>query len=178
MLDKFVPSLGKVIQNIPNVDFYMIDALESIKDPQTFKNYFGSNHQDSINKLEEISNNNNGKMNVFMIFGIDTLKNGLSTDNQNKLKKLLLDLKTNQHVKVIIADSVSRIKPFEYDDFYRNNVQSIYGIWIGSGITDQFTIKSSTYNKETRSQIDNNFGYNVDRGIAKLIKVLDFYSKE
>ena len=90
----------------------------------------------------------------------------------------MLDLKTNQHVKVIIADSVSRIKPFEYDDFYRNNVQSIYGIWIGSGITDQFTIKSSTYNKETRSQIDNNFGYNVDRGIAKLIKVLDFYSKE
>lgn len=51
-------------------------------------------------------------------------------------------------------------------------------IWIGSGITDQFTIKSSTYNKETRAQIPFDFGYIIDRGVARRIKVLDFYSKD
>ena len=58
------------------------------------------------------------------------------------------------------------------------NIQPIYGIWIGSGITEQYTIKSSTYTKETRSQIESDFGYNVDRGNAYLIKLLDFYTKD
>ena len=67
---------------------------------------------------------------------------------------------------------------YEYEEFYRNCVQPINAIWIGSGITDQYTIKSSTYNKETRSQIPSDFGYNVDRGVARQIKVLDFYTRD
>ena len=66
---------------------------------------------------------------------------------------------------------------YQYDEFYRENVQPINAIWIGSGITEQFTIKSSTYTKETRSQIESDFGYNVDKGTATLIKLLDFYSE-
>ena len=100
-----------------------------------------------------------------------------TAEQENKLKGILLGIKTKQHIKIILADSVSKLKNYEYDEFYRENVQPIYGIWIGSGITEQFTIKSSTYTKETRSQIENNFGYNVDKGTATLIKLLDFYSK-
>ena len=45
-------------------------------------------------------------------------------------------------------------------------------------IVDQFTIKCSTFNKETRAQIPNDFGYIVERGNATLVKLLDFYSEE
>jgi uncharacterized protein YxjI len=45
-----------------------------------------------------------------------------------------------------------------------------------TNLTDQFTIKSSTYNKETRGTIENSFGFNVVKGTAKLVKLLDFYS--
>lgn len=176
-LDKFIPSLGQVLQYINNVELYMIDPNETIKQPNIFKNYYSINYNDILNKLEEISNTNNGKINMFIIMGIDSLKNGLSSTEQTKLKKILLEIKTKQHIKVIIADSVSKIKNYEYDEFYRENVQPIYGIWIGSGITEQFTIKSSTYTKETRSTIENDFGYNIDKGTATLIKLLDFYNK-
>ena len=176
-LDKFIPSLGQVISTINNTELYMIDPNEVIKDSNIFKNYYSTNYKEIINKLEEISNDNNGKMNVFMMFGIDSIKNGLAYEDQTKLKNILLGIKSKPHIRVIIADSVSKIKNFEYDEFYRENVQAIYGIWIGSGITEQFTIKSSTHTKETRSQIENDFGYNIDRGTATLIKLLDFYSK-
>lgn len=176
-IDKFISSLGQVIQKINNTELYMIDPNEAVKDSNTFKNYFSTNYKDIINKLEETCNNNNGKTNIFIINGLDTLHNNLSIDDQNKLKKILLDIKQKQHIKIIISDSVSKIKNFEYDDFYRENVQPIYGIWIGSGITEQYTIKSSTYTKETRSQIESDFGYNIDRGTATLIKLIDFYSK-
>ena len=97
---------------------------------------------------------------------------------QTELKNILTKLKNISHVRVIMADAISKIKNYEYDEFYRENVQPIYAIWVGSGLTEQYTIKSSTYTKETRSQITNDFGYNIDRGTAKLIKLLDFYSND
>ena len=99
-------------------------------------------------------------------------------DDQIKFKKILLQIKNIPHIRVIIADTVSKIKTYEYDDFYRENIQPINGIWIGSGITEQFIIKSSTYTRETRTQIESDFGYNVNRGIATQIKLLDFYTKD
>ena len=178
MLEKFIPSLGQVFQHIKSLDFYMIDAIECIKQPEEFTNYYSTNGKEIVDKLEEVINNQNSRISVFLIFGIDALKTNLQMDEQNRLKTLLLDIKTKQHVKVILADAVSKIKQFEYDDFYRTNVQPIYGIWAGSGITDQFTIKSSTYTKETRGQIENEFGFIIERGNAKLIKMLDFYTKD
>jgi len=177
-LTNFVASLGEVIQKIANTDLYMIDSNENIKNSNNFKNYYSGNSKEILNKFQEIINTNNEKTSVFMIYELDTLKNGLSMEEQLKLKDLLLYIKSKPNIKVILADGISKIKSFEYDGFYRENVQPIDAIWIGSGITEQFTIKSSTYNKETRSQIANDFGYNVNRGIATLIKLLDFYTKE
>jgi len=65
-LEKFVPSLGQVFQNINNTELYMIDSSESLKDPKTFQNYYGANCNDALNKLEEISNTNNNKINIFI----------------------------------------------------------------------------------------------------------------
>ena len=178
VLDKFVSSLGEVLQMIKNVELYMIDAAEIIKEPNKFKNYYSSNSKDILNKLEEINKTNNGKINMIVINGFDNLKNGLETAEFNKIKSILENVKNNNNLRVALVDSVSKIKALEYEDFYRDNVQPINAIWIGSGITEQFTIKSSTYNKETRSQIPNDFGYNVNRGVSTQIKVLDFYTKD
>ena len=179
-LDIFAKSLARIIQNIDNTELYMVDSAEIIdNNDKMFKNYYNTNHLEVLHKLEEISNTkDDNKTHIFMILGLDSLKNGLSSSNQTKLKNYLLNLKNNPHIKVIIADAVSKLKNFEYDEFYRENVQPINAIWIGSGITEQFTIKSSTYTKETRSQISNDFGYNVERGTATLVKLLDFYTKD
>ena len=132
----------------------------------------------ALNKFEEVCTNSNDKTNFFLINGFETLKSALPTAESNKLKQLMLDIKNNNNIRVIIADSVAKIKTIEYEDFYRTNVQAINAIWVGSGVTEQFTIKSSTYNKETRAQIPNDFGYNVKRGACTLIKLLDFYTSD
>ena len=178
LLDKFVPSLSQVFQNIFNVELNVIDANEVIKDTSTFKNYYGNNLSESLDKLREVYNTDNNKINIFLIFGIETFMNAFDSKTQIEIKTILNNLKNKKNIRVVIADSVDKIKIYEYDDFYRNNVQANNAIWIGSGITEQFTIKSSTYNRETRAQIDNDFGYNVDRGNAILIKLLDFYTED
>ncbi len=114
---------------------------------------------------------------MLLINGFETLRSSLPAADSNKLKQLINDFVSGNNGRVVLVDSVSKIKAIEYEDFYRANVQAINAIWAGSGITEQFTIKSSTYNKETRSQIANDFGYNVKRGNCTLIKMLDFYTK-
>ena len=178
LLDKFVGSLAQVFQKIANTDVYVFDANEGISDHSAINNYFDNNYSDMVNTLETVSNGVSDKMNVFLIAGLDSLKNGLSTGDQDKLTKLLAGVKTKTNIRIVLADSVTKIKNFEYEGFYQDNVQPINGIWIGSGITEQFTIKSSTYNKETRNPIENDFGYNVHRGTATLIKALDFYTND
>ena len=178
MLDKFIPSLGQVFQNMYNVELFMIDGNEVIKDSATFKNYYNSNYNEVYAKLEELSNTDLNKNYVFLILGIEGFMNSFDLETQRKIKTLFSNLKNKKNIRVILADAVSKLKAFEYEDFYRNCVQPIYAIWLGSGITDQYTIKSSTYTRETRGQIPTDFGYNVDRGNATLIKLLDFYTQE
>lgn len=178
LFDNFIPSLGQVLMHTSKTDFYMVDVGSSIKDYQIFGDKYINNSIKFIETLEAVQKVDDSIYKVFMIYGIDALYNNLSSEEQGKFKKLLLELKTHQNIKVILADIPSRIKVFEYEEFYRNNIQPIYGIWLGSGITDQFTIKSSTYNKVTRSQLESEFGFNVNRGNATLIKTLDFYTKD
>ncbi|MDD6272677.1 MAG: type VII secretion protein EssC [bacterium] len=179
MLDRFIPSLGEVFQSMNNVDFYMIDASESIKNPKVFKNYYSTNCDKGLIKLQDIMKNiESTKTSVFIIYGIESFMSMFNDEAQRNIKILFNRLKGSKNVRLIISDAVSKIKAYEYDDFYRSCVQATNAIWLGSGVTDQFTIKCSTYTKETRSQIPNDFGYNIDRGNATYIKLLDFYRED
>lgn len=177
-LESFITSLAEVIQKIDNTIVHVVDPYEGIRNTEIFENYYTNDAEAVLKALDDACNSKDETNKVFVIYGVDSLKNNLSADNQRVLKTLLMNIKTIPTVRVIFADAVTKIKTFEYDEFYRENVQPIYAIWIGSGITEQFTIKCSTYNKETRSQIPNDFGYNVDRGNATLIKLLDFYNND
>ena len=177
IIDKFVASLGEVIGKIANTYVYVFDFNDYIGDNSLFTNYYNNNSDMAFNALESALTNTFGN-HVFIIYGIDNFKNGLTLDNQNKFMNILNNLKNYPKIRVILIDDINRIKNYEYEDFYRNNVQPTFAVWLGSGVTDQYTIKCSTYNKETRGQIEIDFGYNIFRGNAKLIKLLDFYSKD
>ncbi len=178
VLEKFVPSLGQVFQNMSNVELYMIDSTDNIKDTATFDNYYNSTNMTEVfDILEKLSEETN-KTNIFIIYGIETFINAFDSDKQRKLKTLFSNLKNKKNIRLVIADGISKIKLYEYEDFYKNCVQPSNAIWISNGIIDQFTIKSSTYNRETRGQIPSDFGYNIDKGNATLVKMLDFYTEE
>ncbi len=177
VLDRFIPSLAKVIQNMYNVDLYFADPGETVKDIASFNHYYSTNANEIIPLIENMKADAT-KTSVILVLGIEAFMNLFPKEDLKSIKDTLADLKNVPNVRMIIADAVPKIKMYEFEEFYRNCVQPINAIWVGSGITDQFTIKSSTYNKQTRSQIPVDFGYNVDRGNARFIKVLDFYTRE
>lgn len=179
MLDKFISSLALVFQNMVDLDFYVIDKSETIKDSNKFKNYYSDNTLEVFDKMKDIAYNSTGNnVSLFLIHGVEEFINSLGTGKDREFKAFLAAIKGNKYIRIVFSDSVNKIKLYEYEDFYRACVQPINAIWVGSGITDQYTIKSSTYTKETRAAIPGDFGYNVDRGNAIYAKLLDFFTEE
>ena len=150
-----------------------------LKFSNKFKNYYSDNTLEVFDKMKDIAYNSTGNnVSLFLIHGVEEFINSLGTGKDREFKAFLAAIKGNKNIRIVFSDSVNKIKLYEYEDFYRACVQPINAIWVGSGITDQYTIKSSTYTKETRAAIPGDFGYNVDRGNAIYAKLLDFFTEE
>ena len=179
MLDKFISSLLQVFQKMDAVDLYVSDKTESIIESEKINNYYKNNSLEFFEKMKTISSDeNSAKISLFVIHGIEDFVSSMDSKIAKEFKLFLNTIKDNKNIRIIFSDAVSKIKMCEHEDFYRNCVQPINAIWVGSGITDQFTIKSSTYTKETRAAIASDYGYNVNRGTATQIKLLDFYTED
>ena len=64
------------------------------------------------------------------------------------------------------------IKNLVYEEWFKNTTSLSEGIWIGNGITNQFTIKISNNERELREELTNEFGYNIKKGKGTLIKFI------
>ena len=62
------------------------------------------------------------------------------------------------------------MKTFAYDDWYKNSVDDSFGIWLGNGISDQYSLKLMSTPRELREEIPEGFGYVVKNGKATLVK--------
>jgi hypothetical protein len=178
ILDGFAISLATVITRAHNTEMYFVDANQILTDTSMFEHVYNDEFKNVYNKILDLIEGQSNKMNVFVINGVEAFMSYFDSEQIRKVKSLFSNLKNIKNIRVIFIDSIIKLKALEYEDFYKNTVQPINAIWIGSGLTDQYTIKCSTFNKETRAQIPNDFGYKIDRGTAVQIKVLDFYKED
>lgn len=133
-----------------------------------------------LNKQEEIIKNSSNK-NIFsntkkllcMIIGIDQFKSSLSDENKSKFNNLFTKAKSLGTIKFIIVDSIDKIKKFEFETWYKECVNTNYGIWVGNGINDQFSIKINQKIPEMKELIPNNFCFVITRGKAEYIKYVE-----
>ena len=95
-----------------------------------------------FNMLKKKNSSDLNKNYVFIIHGTETFMSSFNTDTQRKLKTLFSNLKNIKSIRIIFSDSVSKLKLYEYEDFFRNCVQPLNALCVGSCITYQYTIKS------------------------------------
>ena len=108
-----------------------------------------------------------------IIIGIESFKNRLNNENKAKFADLFTNGKDLGIVNFIILDSIDKIKKIELESWYKNCVNNNFGIWIGNGITDQFTLKISQKIEEMKEDIPNNFCFVIKRGKAQYVKFVE-----
>ena len=127
--------------------------------------YKGSNFDDNVLR--------NIKPIYFMITGIDALLGKISITNKKLLDEIFKNANTLGIVNFIIIDSVDKIKKIEMESWYRSYANKNYGIWLGSGIADQFSINVVQRNPYMRGEVPSSFCFVVNRGKAEYVKYVE-----
>lgn len=174
--------IGKVSNNI-----IVIDAIKMLNKEDVSGKYINTNFDSIITdintnylKQKEIYEKSNYdeqslnefSENVYIIFGISNLISRISEDNKTNFYNALSSSKEYGKDKFIIIDTTDKLKDFNYDDWYKSAVDDSQGVWIGNGISDQYTFKLLTTPRELREEIDEGFGYVVTNGKATLVKLV------
>jgi S-DNA-T family DNA segregation ATPase FtsK/SpoIIIE len=115
---------------------------------------------------------------VCVIAGIDKFKMLLGTDFSSQFADLLVKIKAMPKMYFIIMDEVDNIKKLEYDTWYKTVVSPTRGIWVGEGMSTQFTLKSTLSARQLSAKIDNTFGYYVDGSVTVLVKLITDVGEE
>ncbi len=162
---------NNIILNNPKKNRYFGDNFDNVFESLT--NY--------IEEKRKLFVDNNHNPNIFeddakitcIIIGIDAFKNKLKFENSSKFGSLFENSKDLSLINYIFIDSQDKIKKIEYDSWYKTVVNNTQGIWIGNGISDQFSLKINSVTKELRQEIPDNFCYVVKKGKAELVKYVE-----
>ncbi len=96
--------------------------------------------------------------------------------NPTKKKNFAFLLKTATMIKkyaFILVDTADGFKKIAYESWYREYISGDDGLWIGSGVSNQMTIRLNKTTKEMREEINDSFGFLVKKGNPRLVKVLE-----
>ncbi len=171
----FYSGLSNVITKIPNTHCIIMDAANILNDLSSeriiYSNDFCTN---SLEKLtffyEKLSTAKTNEIVVCLIIGITSLLSKLTEEEKSKLIEIMQKAKDN--VKFIIIDTIDNIKSLAYESWFKDNVDLSDGIWIGNGISNQFTLKVTTSSRLLRAELGPDFGYIIVKGKAYVIKFL------
>ncbi len=184
MILQFINSFLRLMANYSNLNVFVIDAIQLVsKLPDKIK-VFNSNFDELVKELDKfissVDINHLEKYNntLFVFIGLNDFISQLLPENKKLLQEIISSIVKINKFNAILADSVINIKKLEFELWYKECVNTSRGIWLGSGIDNQFTLKLSKVTRELREELPENFGYVVENGKAYLTKFIDIKEGE
>ncbi|MBR0467080.1 MAG: type VII secretion protein EssC [Clostridia bacterium] len=114
---------------------------------------------------------------TYIFFGLKTLFDVLDEDSSDKLKVLLEKAELEYKINFIVFDEVSSVSEYSFNSWYKKQVVSNEGIWIGDGLYNQYILKLNRPSSSNES-MDSSLGYIVSKGKETLVKLIDVSEKE
>lgn len=119
----------------------------------------------------------NGNIVVCVIIGLDKFMQALISNNDS-MDNLISNTERFNNLKYIIVESALKLKAHQYEKWYKDNVLGDSGIWVGSGIDNQYVIPIETNRKEIDNSCGESYGYVVKQGRPNLVKLLGIKEDE
>lgn len=176
---QFFEGLTKALLKIQNTKVMILDAasvLTAEKVALPGVTYDSGACATGISKFMELINakkaNNTPEETIVIVIGMSTMLQKMTPVEKGNFTVAIQDGASLGTIKLMMVDTIDRIKSTAYEVWYKDNVDLGEGIWIGNGIANQFTLKVSTNARLLRAEIEPNFGYVIRKGKAALIKFL------
>ena len=139
---------------------------------------------DSLKKLNDqiqdvyVKNNMNTRSlrsmlnTMVIVLGIDKLLSKLDDDHKQIFKDIVSSNRETLKINFVFIDIPSNFKKYEYDDWYKNNIDTNNGLWIGQGFGQQFVVKSIISPSNT-TKIEKDYAIVVRNGLPTIIKLIN-----
>lgn len=166
----FANNIYKKLLLLKNLEIAIFDVDEMLQADKT-------SIKDEYNKFINGLRDKDKKDKLCIIIGVDKFISEYE-DVENKFENTLKIAAESRKCNYIFVDNAVKLKNHEYDIWYKNYISKDEGIWVGSGIENQYTI---TINFERKSIINNcgrNYGYVIKQGNVNLIKLLEMKEEE
>lgn len=161
------PPIISCLSNFANMIVIDPDSILELNNKIT---YINNNFDDVIDKLKSISTQ---QQYICFILNLDRFLNKITKENKTNINQLFeLCKKENNPINFIFAGTPEMIKPYEFDDWYRKNVNSKDGIWIGNGIAEQNVLKLENAFKLGKQKLSKDFAFVIKKGNTYLIKIV------
>ncbi len=170
----FMNGLVNNVALIPNTEIVILDALNVFQDIDN-QNILVSTESclEGRNKLKTVYEEaNEDKTYVFFMSGINNLLGRLEITEKADFVKLLEEAKRKRNIKIFIVDTIDTIKNINFESWFKTGIDLSEGIWLGNGISNQFTLKVTTNSRILRAEVEPGFGYCIIKGKAILIKLI------
>ena len=184
----FIDSLLNII-NKSDINTIVFDSKYIYEEDNFDKiKYFNSGYNkplDNLNKfiddVDDILNKNNNNIRsikgikdvLCVIIGFDKFMDMLSDEYKEKFINIVTKSKESLKAHFIFIDIPYSFKSYEFETWYKNVTDPGCGLWIGNGFIEQNLIKPTKMIPDYYASIDHNFGYFVDCGQVKLIKLIE-----
>ena len=174
-LTNFAKSIVKVLRQV-GLGVILVDGtkeLDSVKDYTA--NYFADELSDKFDKINEVIDKNieeNTDLKAaIVIYAVDKVISKI--DGDSKLEELTKKLKKYEKVPIIVIEEATKVKNYQFDNWYKSLFENVDGIWIGTNPGDQTVLRVNGYSKEFSGEFPNNIGFYISEGIIKTFKTIE-----
>lgn len=132
--------------------------------------YRNNTYKEAVEKGIEVEKFDNV---LVIITALSALKSSISDQAQEKLSLILEKGSVDYKVNLIIAEQAKNISSVSFEKWYKTNVSPSDGIWVGSGIAEQYQMKANKTTAEMHEEITPEFGYSLVKGKCVKLKLLN-----
>ena len=106
------------------------------------------------------------------VIGFEKFYKKLDDDHKKALQKIMIDNKEEAKINFVFIDIPASFKKYEYEDWYKNCMETTNGIWVGPGLGQQFVLKVTT-SLSSYSAISKEYGIVIKNGSSSITKLIN-----
>lgn len=121
---------------------------------------------------ESLKKNRTNHLMIFVI-GFEKIYSVLDSSTKNSLLIKFNQMVEMKNISIALVDRLVGIKPFTYDTWFKQLTATDCGIYIGRGLNNSTIHNLSTSFRVLNTPIEPNFGFIINNGEAKKMKILE-----
>ncbi|MBO5138173.1 MAG: type VII secretion protein EssC [Bacilli bacterium] len=173
----FIKSIYMELSYI-NANITVIDTSEiinkQIDNTRLIINQYDKIIEEIVDKISRVKNGQQpNNKEIILIIGLNEILTRLKPENKTNITNALIEGRLLDTFKFIIIENSNALKSLAYENWYKTCYEGNSGVWLGSGIAEQYIMKLTTTPRELREELKPGFGINVVKGKAYIMKLID-----